>query len=50
MVRLSVIVLLMGVILSFHETLWGWAILFAVGWAALASLEYNLKKWGAWKN
>ena len=47
--KLAVIVLMMGVILSFHETLWGWAYLFAVAWAALASLEYNLKKRGAWK-
>jgi len=44
MVKLSTIVLLMGVILSFHETLWGWAGLFAIGWALLASVEYNLGK------
>jgi len=42
--KLSTIVLLMGIILSFHDTLWGWAGLFAVAWAALASVEYNIGK------
>ena len=44
MVRLSAITLMMGVILSFHETLWNWAILFAIGWAVLASVEYRVKR------
>ena len=43
MVKLSTIVLMMGLILSFHDTLWGWAGLFALGWALLAAVEYRIK-------
>jgi len=47
--KLGFIIIMMGVILSFHDTLWGWAGLFAIAWALLASVEYHLKKMGAWK-
>jgi len=49
MVRLSTIVLMMGLILSFHDTLWGFAFWFVVAWAGLAALEYRLRKLDAWK-
>lgn len=44
MLRLSYVAIFAGVILSFHDTLWPLAFWFVVGWAALASLEYNLGK------
>jgi hypothetical protein len=45
--RLAVGVLLAGVALSFHNTLWGWAVVFAVTWGVLAAIEmrYNPKLW-----
>jgi hypothetical protein len=45
--RLAVGVLLVGLGLSFHETLWGWGGLFAVAWGILAAIEmrYNSKLW-----
>ena len=45
--RLAIGVLLVGIGLSFHDTLWGWAGLFAVAWAVLATIEmrYNPKVW-----
>jgi hypothetical protein len=47
MAKLGVIVLFMGVILSFHDTYWPYAIWGLVGWALLASLDYNIRKWRA---
>ena len=44
LIKLSLIVLMMGVILSFHNTLWPLTFWFVVGWAGLAALEYNLEK------
>ena len=45
--RLAIGVLLVGIGLSFHDTLWGWAGLFAVAWAILAAIEMRLRpdKW-----
>ncbi len=45
--RLAVGVLLVGIGLSFHDTLWGWAGLFAVAWAILVAIEmrYNPEMW-----
>ena len=49
MVRLSTIVLFMGLILSFHDTLWGFAFWFVVAWAGLAAVEYRIRRMNAWK-
>jgi hypothetical protein len=45
--RLAVGVLLMGVFLSFHNTLWGWAGLAVLVWAVLVAIEmrYNPTLW-----
>jgi len=45
--RLAVGILLMGVFLSFHETLWGWAGMAVVAWAGCVAIEmrYNSKLW-----
>ena len=45
--RLAVGVLLVGVALSFHDTLWGWAGVALLVWASLAAIEmrYNPKVW-----
>jgi hypothetical protein len=45
--RLAVGVLLVGIGLSFHDTLWGWGGVFAVVWAGLAAIEmrYNPTLW-----
>ena len=44
---LSVSVLLMGVAMSFRDTLWGWAGLFVLAWAGLSAIEMRLRpdKW-----
>lgn len=42
--RLSYVSIVSGVILSFHDTLWPWAMGFVVLWATLASLEYHFGK------
>ena len=44
---LSVSVLLVGVALSFHNTLWGWAGVALLVWASLAAIEMRLRpdKW-----
>jgi hypothetical protein len=45
--RLAIGVLLMGVALSFHDTLWGWAGVCVLVWAGIAAIEmrYNQKLW-----
>ena len=45
--RLAVGVLLVGVALSFHDTLWVWAVLALVAWASLVAIEmrFNPKIW-----
>jgi hypothetical protein len=45
--RLAVVVLLMGLFLSFHDTLWGWAGLAVLVWAGVVAIEmrYNKKLW-----
>ena len=45
--RLAVGVLLVGVALSFHNTLWGWAVVALVVWASLSAIEMRLRpdKW-----
>jgi len=45
--RLAVGVLLVGIALSFHDTLWGWAGIALVVWAGLVAIEmrYNPKLW-----
>jgi len=43
MLRLSYVALVSGVVLSFHDTLYLWALLFVAVWAGLASLS-TLKK------
>ena len=45
--RLAVGVLIVGVGLSFFDTLWGWASVFLVVWSVLAVIEmrYNSKLW-----
>jgi hypothetical protein len=44
--RLAVGVLLAGVLLSFHDTLWGWAGVAVLAWAILAAIEMRYtKKW-----
>jgi len=44
---LSVSVLLVGVALSFHNTLWGWAGVALVVWVSLSAIEMRLRpdKW-----
>jgi len=44
---LSVSVLLMGVAMSFHDTLWVWAGLFFLAWVGLSAIEMRLRpdKW-----
>ena len=44
---LSVSVLLVGVALSFHDTLWPWAMLALIAWASLSAIEMRLRpdKW-----
>ena len=44
MVRLSYVSLLIGAVLSFHDTLWPWTLAFVAGWAALATLEWHFGK------
>jgi len=44
MIKLSAVVIMIGVILSFHNTLWPFAFWFVVAWAGLAAIEYNLDK------
>jgi hypothetical protein len=39
MLRLSYAALVSGVVLSFHDTLYPWAIVFVVAWATLASIS-----------
>ena len=39
MLRLSYVALVSGVVLSFHDTLYPWALAFVAVWAALASLS-----------
>jgi hypothetical protein len=45
--KLAVGTLLVGVGLSFHDTLWGWAGVFVLAWAFFAAIEmrYNKKLW-----
>jgi len=45
--KLAVGVLLMGLFLSFHSTLWGWAGLAVLAWAGAVAIEmrYNKKLW-----
>jgi hypothetical protein len=38
MLRLSYVALVSGVVLSFHDTLYPWAVLLVAGWATLASI------------
>ena len=44
---LAVGVLLVGVALSFHETLWPWAILALIVWGSLSAIEKQSRpdKW-----
>ena len=43
----SVSVLLVGVAMSFHDTLWPWAALCALAWVGLSAIEMRLRpdKW-----
>ena len=45
--RLAVGVLLVGIALSFHDTLWVWAGLALVAWASLVAIEmrFNPNIW-----
>jgi hypothetical protein len=45
--KLAIAVLLVGLALSFHDTLWGWGGACAVAWSFLAAIEmrYNPKVW-----
>jgi hypothetical protein len=45
--RLGITVLIMGTVLSFHETLWPWTYLVMAVWAGIAVLEwrYNPDLW-----
>jgi uncharacterized membrane protein len=43
MYKLSAIAIMAGVILSFHDTLYPWALAFVVVWAGLASIHFNIK-------
>jgi len=45
---LSVSVLLVGIALSFHDTLWVWAGLALVAWASLVAIEMRFNP-GIWK-
>jgi hypothetical protein len=45
--RLAVGILLAGLLLSFHDTLWSWAFPAVILWAIVATIEmrYNKKLW-----
>jgi hypothetical protein len=44
--RLAVGILLAGVLLSFHDTLFGWAGVAVLAWAIVATIEMRYtKKW-----
>ena len=45
--RLAVGILLAGLLLSFHDTLWGWAGVAVLAWGIVAAIEmkYNPKLW-----
>ena len=44
--RLAVAIIGSGVLLSFHDTLWGWAGVAVLAWAVVATIEMRYtKKW-----
>ena len=45
--RLAVGIVIAGVLMSFHDTLWGWAGVAVLAWAIVAAIEmrYNPKLW-----
>jgi hypothetical protein len=44
--RLAVGTLLAGLLLSFHDTLWGWAGVAVLAWAIVATIEMRYtRKW-----
>ena len=45
--RLAIVFLFVGIVLSFHTTLWGWAFAAYLAWAlcALIEMRYNPKLW-----
>ena len=45
--RLAVGILLAGLLISFHDTLWGWAGVAVIAWGIVAAIEmrYNKKLW-----
>jgi hypothetical protein len=44
--RLAIGIVIAGVLLSFHDTLWGWAGVAVLAWAIVATIEMRYtRKW-----
>jgi hypothetical protein len=45
--RLAIGILLAGLLISFHNTIWGWAGVAVLAWGIVAAIEmrYNKKLW-----